>query len=66
MITTEWLICPICDIKARRKMRVDTIFVNFPILCPKCKKETLVNVQRLNITIIAETTATVQKPIMYG
>ena len=37
----EWVICPICQNKTRLKIREDTILVNFPLYCPKCKQETL-------------------------
>lgn len=46
----EWIRCPICTNKTRVKMREDTILVNFPLFCPKCKKETLINVQ-LNMSV---------------
>ena len=39
----EWILCPICKNKTRTKIRPDTILENFPLFCPKCKQETLVN-----------------------
>ena len=33
-------------------MREDTILENFPLFCPKCKQETLINVKQLNTSII--------------
>lgn len=41
----KWLLCPVCGNKTRLKLREDTILENFPLYCPKCKKETLINVQ---------------------
>ncbi|WP_457834633.1 cysteine-rich KTR domain-containing protein [Staphylococcus aureus] len=38
--------CPICGNKTRLRIRVDTILKNFPLYCPKCKNETLINVQK--------------------
>jgi DNA-directed RNA polymerase subunit RPC12/RpoP len=52
--TTEWIRCPICGGKTRDKMRKDTILQNFPLFCPKCKHETLINVKKLQIIIITE------------
>ena len=55
MIRKEhWLFCPICNSKTRIKLRLDTVLLNFPLLCPKCKKETLISVHKLNITVIKE------------
>lgn len=54
MILTEWLLCPICKNKTRIKLRADTELKNFPLYCPKCKLETLVNIKELKTTIIKE------------
>lgn len=40
----KWLLCPVCHSKTRLKLREDTILINFPLYCPKCKQETLINV----------------------
>lgn len=50
----NWLRCPICGSKTRLKLRKDTILKNFPLYCPKCKQETLINVQQMNMSIIKE------------
>lgn len=51
---TEWLRCPVCKNKTRDKIREDTILIHFPLFCPKCKQETLIDVKQLNITVIKE------------
>ena len=56
----EWLLCPVCESKTRIKLRKDTTLTNFPLFCPKCKKETLINVKELNIKIIKEPDAEAQ------
>ena len=50
----KWLLCPVCDSKTRLKIRLDTVLENFPLYCPKCKQEMLINVDKLNITVIKE------------
>ncbi|MFB2011848.1 cysteine-rich KTR domain-containing protein [Flintibacter sp. P01028] len=50
----EWLLCPSCSSKTRIKMRSDTELKNFPLFCPKCKKETLINVKNLKISVITK------------
>lgn len=50
----EWVICPICNNKTRIKIRKDTQLKNFPLYCPKCKKECLICVNNFKIEIIKE------------
>ena len=56
----EWLLCPICKNKTRLKMREDTELKNFPLFCPKCKQETLINVKQLQMSVIKEPDAQTQ------
>ncbi|MCI8602914.1 MAG: hypothetical protein HFE79_02055 [Ruminiclostridium sp.] len=35
------MLCPICGNKTRDRIREDTILRNYPLYCPKCKKETI-------------------------
>ncbi|MEF9939120.1 MAG: cysteine-rich KTR domain-containing protein [Lachnospiraceae bacterium] len=42
MNKAEWVRCPACGNKTRTMMRADTELKNFPLYCPKCKKETLI------------------------
>ncbi len=50
----EWINCPIYRSKTRTKIRIDTVLKNFPLFCPKCKQETLICVNELNISVIKE------------
>lgn len=52
----QWVLCPVCRNKTRLKIRGDTILINFPLYCPKCKQETLITAQNLNITIVKSQT----------
>ena len=56
----EWLLCPICKSKTRIKLREDTELKNFPLFCPKCRQEALINVRQLNTTVIKEPDAQTQ------
>jgi len=56
----KWLLCPNCQNKTRVRIRSDTVLENFPLFCPKCKKETLINAKQLNITTIKEPDAKTQ------
>ncbi|MGL5254568.1 MAG: cysteine-rich KTR domain-containing protein [Brevinema sp.] len=57
---TEWLLCPACGSKTRDRIRKDTILINYPLYCPKCKQESIVNVEQLNTTVIKEPAAQTQ------
>lgn len=46
-----WIRCPICQGKTRTKVYDDTVLLNFPLYCPKCKKEILINVVDLKMVI---------------
>ena len=54
MCKIEWVYCPICGNKTRNKIREDTELNNFPLYCPKCKQETLIRANKLQITVIKE------------
>lgn len=56
----EWILCPICGNKTRLRIREDTVLEKFPLYCPKCKQETLINADKLKITIIKEPDAKTQ------
>ena len=50
MEKTEFIRCPICGNKTRDKIREDTILKNFPLFCPKCKSECLIDIEQFHIT----------------
>ncbi len=56
----KWILCPVCKSKTRVRIRDDTILKNFPLYCPKCKHETLINMISLQITVIKEPDAKTQ------
>ena len=56
----EWILCPACGNKTRLKIRQNTVLENFPLYCPKCKQETLINVRQLNMAVIKEPDAKTQ------
>lgn len=53
IIQTEsrWIHCPICNGKTRTKVYADTAMFNFPLYCPKCKKEIRIDVMQLKMAI---------------
>lgn len=51
---TKWILCPACGNKTRAKLRWDTVLKNFPLFCPKCKQEILIDAEKWNIIVINE------------
>lgn len=54
MENTEWLHCPICRNKTRVQIRIDTELKNFPLYCPKCKQESLIEAKDLQVTVVKQ------------
>ncbi len=50
----QWVICPICGNKTRTRTRMDTVLEHFPLFCPKCKQETIINLRELHIVTVTE------------
>ena len=53
-IDGKWILCPICGNKTRDRIRLDTVLINYPLYCPKCKNETLIKAKNFQITITKE------------
>ncbi len=59
----EWIMCPICRNKTRNRIKPKTILINFPLYCPKCKKESLISAKNLQVTVIKEPDALDAEPM---
>ena len=56
----SWILCPICGNKTRTRILKNTELVNFPLFCPKCRNETIVNVKHGILKAIKEPDAKTQ------
>lgn len=52
MNKNDWLKCPICECKTRVQIRPDTVLENFPLFCPRCKKESIICVKDMNVSVL--------------
>lgn len=52
MMKQEWILCPVCGNKTRDRIREDTVLKNYPLYCPKCKHESLIEAERLRINVV--------------
>ena len=48
---SRWVRCPVCGGKTRTKVYGDTVLVNFPLYCPKCKREFTVDLVKLRMVV---------------
>lgn len=60
MNETKWIQCPFCYHKTYNKIREDTELKNYPLYCLKCRKESLIDVKKFQITVIKEPDAQTQ------
>ena len=59
----KWVFCPICGGKTRAMIRDDTELRKYPLFCPICKQETLIEAKNLQITVIKEPDALDAEPM---
>ena len=59
-MNANWIVCPVCGNKTRDRLRKDTVLKNYPLYCPKCKQETLIEAKNFHITVIKEPDAQTQ------
>ncbi len=50
----SWLLCPVCGGKTRIRVQEDTLLINFPLFCPKCRAVTRINYEKSNMTLCEE------------
>ncbi len=45
----KWVLCPLCGGKTRLRILQKTVLQNFPLFCPKCRRETVINARNFQI-----------------
>lgn len=56
----NWILCLVCGNKTRLQIRTDTELKNFPLYCPKCRQESLIDAKDLQVTVIKRLEAKMQ------
>ena len=46
-----FIICPICKGKTRPKATKETYLKNFPLFCPKCKRQSIIDLIEGEVTV---------------
>lgn len=49
-----WLSCSSCGARTKIRIYEDTVLLNFPLYCTKCKKETKLGVIKFKIVVSDE------------
>ena len=44
-----WIYCPVCGGKTRLRLLQRTVLRDFPLFCPKCKHESIINAKHFMI-----------------
>ncbi len=47
---TKWVFCPVCGGKTRIRVLKRTVLIDFPLYCPKCRRENLISIRNMVIT----------------
>ena len=48
---STFVCCPLCGGKTRVKLLPDTVLQNYPLFCPKCKREVIIGAEHQKIKI---------------
>lgn len=48
----KFIKCPVCQCKTKVKLTPETTMKNFPLFCPKCKSETMINVEDGEVRVL--------------
>jgi len=47
----RWIRCPVCGGKTRLKVYYNTVLFNYPLFCPKCKTEKIIDVMQFKMAV---------------
>ena len=45
----RWVLCPRCGAKTRLRILRETKLKTFPLFCPKCRQESIINIKNFII-----------------
>ena len=48
---STFVLCPLCGGKTRLKLLPETVLKNYPLFCPKCRREMIISAEHLKIKI---------------
>lgn len=45
----RWILCQACGAKTRLRLLRRTVLLDFPLFCPKCRRESVINARNFQI-----------------
>ena len=48
----QWVHCPCCGAKTRLQLLRQTELRDFPLFCPKCRRETIISAAHLRVSVL--------------
>ncbi|MCI6926057.1 MAG: cysteine-rich KTR domain-containing protein [Butyricicoccus porcorum] len=52
MKRSEWVLCPLYRGKTRLKLLPENVLKNFPLFCPKCRREMLISAEQFTVSVV--------------
>ena len=49
---STFVCCPLCGGKTRVKLLPETVLKNYPLFCPKCRRETVISAECGKIAVV--------------
>lgn len=56
----KWIPCPVCGAKTRLRLLQKTVLRDFPLFCPKCRRESIINARNFQIERVNQPDAETQ------
>lgn len=56
----KWVLCPVCGAKTRLRILRRTVLRDFPLFCPKCKQEHIINISDFQMKLANQPDAKTQ------
>ena len=56
----QWLLCPVCGAKTRLRLLQRTVLREFPLYCPKRRRESVISARNFQIETVYQTDAKTQ------
>ena len=56
----KWILCPVCGAKTRLRLLRKTVLRDFPLFCPKCRRESIISARTFQIERVNQPDAETQ------
>lgn len=57
----KWILCPVCGAKTRLRLLRKTVLRDFPLFCPKCRRESIISARNFQIEKVNQPDAETQR-----